>query len=338
MSQNENSNALQWILGGALALIGLFVIILLVGVNSQADDNVTTSVAVSNATPTIDDIHITGTSGNPSDQYTSSTPIELQVYTGKTIYVTGQVTDTNGVGTTYENGDLQSINVEFYTSATGGFGDANCNSAPSDTADGNECYTESCTMAQIDATAASFNCPIVLSWWADATEEYGRVPSGKWAAKVIAKDDSNAADSDATETTDISTVLGISIPDTLTYDSSLSRGQSTDGSGGRDNTKMTLTQNASSSATVSVEGGRLVCDVIGEVATGNQEWSLYNVNYGDVSSTDLTDSAVATDLAITWRTSESDDESSDLWWNIGLSSNPISGTCTGTTTLIASSD
>ena len=324
MTETKNSAALQWILGGALVLIGLFVLVALVSVRSQAD-SVSTSAGVTNVTPVVDTVFINDTANARTTTYNDgTTPIVLTPGATKTIHVNGAVTDSNGVGTGYGDGDLTDVNVTFFRSdATGG---RNC------TLDNNECFkTTACTLSTNSATQIYYNCSINLESYTDSTSAGGPDSTKTWVASVQAVDDSTANNVNATiNTAEVGTLLSLVIPGTINY-GTLTRAQETNTS---TNQEMTITQNGNDGADVTVLGTTMPCDVLGTIPIASQEWALTDVIYGDLASTDLTGEAVDTNFGISYRTNDATPLTKVLYWNIGMPA-AVSGTCTGSNTITA---
>ena len=73
-----------------------------------------------------------------SNQYSTTLPLTPSSGTTKTIYVNGRVMDEDGVGGAYEEGDLNTIELQLYRSNIG----ANCYPDP------NDCYRVYCNVRE----------------------------------------------------------------------------------------------------------------------------------------------------------------------------------------------
>jgi hypothetical protein len=322
MSEFKNSSALPWILGGALVLIGLFVLIALVSVRSQAD-SVTTTTTVTNSNPVVDSVYVNDASGTyTSGTYNSgTTPITLTAGTTKTVYVSGKVTDANGVGSSYATGDLNDIKAEVYSSAT----------TSACTADNNNCYrVTGCTIAAATATQVNYDCQFALQYYADSSSAGGPNSANTWQVTVTATDDATATGASTITTPEIGTLLALSIPATINY-GTLTRAEKTTNS---TNQAMTITQYGNDSADVEVSGTAMSCSTIGDIAIGDQEWALTDLSHSAGGSTNLTGSAVDTNFGIAYRTNDGAALTKDLYWNVEMPV-AVSGTCTGTNTITA---
>jgi hypothetical protein len=323
MSETHNSNALTWVLGGALVLIGLFVAILLVSVNSQADD-VPTTTTVTNAAPTVDtlvlkDQGVTVTAGNN---------LTVESGTTESVTITGTVSDDNGVGTSYANGDLQAVEGSLFL--TTGVAQAGCDTGGE--ADDNNCYyAASCTLGgQVDTTTINYTCTFNVNFFADASVTGGSAATDTWTASVRVTDDSSSASSYLTQLFEIPTLLSLSIPTSISY-GTLAREQATTNT---DNVEMTITQFGNDQADVEVSGTAMTCTVVGSVPIANQKWSLTDLSAVAGGVTALTNSAVDTNFAIGYRTDDGSALTKILYWNIVMP-DVATGTCTGTNTIAA---
>lgn len=320
----DNSNALTWVLGGALGLIALFVVILLVSVNSQAD-SVSTSSSVTNVAPTVDTLVLkdngTTVSGGGN--------LSLNSGTTETVTITGTVSDDNGVSTSFANGDLASVTASlFNTSVT----ITSCDSVPE--RDNNSCYfgvsDTDCVLGSVtDSTTIAYTCTFSMQYYSDSTSTGGVDPSDTWTAYVKVTDDS-ASTATSTQTFEVTTLLALSIPSTIAY-GTLAREQVTTNT---DNQEMTITQYGNDVADVEVSGTTMPCTVVGTISIGAQEWSLTDLSAVSTGVTALTSTAVDTNFAISYRTDDATALTKILYWNMTMPA-VASGTCTGTNTITA---
>lgn len=323
MQQGDNSNALTWVLGGALILIGIFVSILLVSVNSQAD-SVTTQTTVTNVAPTVDTLVL---KDNGSTVAANGT-LTLNAGTTESVTITGTVSDDNGVGTTYANGDISDIEGELYLTSLGVGGCA------SGSTDNNQCYftngAANCTLgAQVDTTTINYTCSFSVQYYADGTLAGAVAAADTWTASVKVIDDSSSS-ATSTQAFEIGTLLALSIPATIDY-GTLAREQSTTNA---NNVEMSITQYGNDQADVEVSGGAMTCSVVGSIAVGAQKWSLTDLSAAAGGVTALSGVATDTNFAIGYRTNDASALSKILYWNIVMP-DVASGTCTGTNTITA---
>ena len=314
----DNTKAAHWVLGVALLMIGVFVVVALVMLSSQADD-VTTSAVIENVAPSVDNFYVNDTQYELASDWATGNPITGILASGTTgeFHVNGIVSDTNG----YE--DIADVSVNFFRTAV----TSDC------TPDDNDCYKDgtsegSCVMdtSYGDSTQAKFDCQFDLQYFIDSTDANSDSYSADtWTVEVVVLDDNEGEDEDSA-TYEMPTLLSLDIPSTLDF-GTMGLGTATDNA---TNEEMTITQYGNDSADVEVSGTLLDCDTgTGEIPLANIEWDLADV--GMDSGTDLTGSAVDTNLNVGVRTGAS--VTKTLYWNIQIPSTGVEGTCTGTTTV-----
>ena len=319
---DQNKNSLTWVLGGALVLIGIFVIVGMVLRRSQADD-VETTTTVPNVDPTISSVYISSSADGGADSFGSG--INLTTGGTKTIHVNGVVEDLNGAA------DITNVNVMFYRSDVSG--GAAC------TDDNNDCYKNwTCdTAAGSTSNRLTYNCPIALQYYTDSTDGSG--PNGvagtNWIARVAVTDGS-ATTTNSTNTVEVNTSMALTIPTTIQYGSLALGAETTDSN----NQEMSIVQNGNKVTDVEVSTAAAMTCARGTIPIANQEWSLTDVSYG--SGTDLSSSAADTNIGINTNVDDSDgsatnpsDGTRSIYWNIAIPSSGIEGSCTGTTVITA---
>lgn len=310
-------------LGGALILIGIFVSILLVSVNSQAD-SVTTQTTVTNVAPTVDTLVLKDNGSTVS----SGGTLSLNAGTTETVTITGTVSDDNGVGTSFASGDLADLEGELYLTSLGTAGCAGGST------DNNGCYFTNgggtCSLGSVvDSTTLNYTCTFSMQYYADGTLTGATAPSDTWTASVKVLDDSTS-NATSTQTFEVGTLLALSIPSTIDY-GTLAREQSTTNT---NNIEMSITQYGNDQADVEVSGTTMTCSVVGTITAGQQKWSLTDLSAGAGGVTALTGSAVDTNFGLGYRTSDSTALTKTLYWGIIMPA-VASGTCSGTNTITA---
>lgn len=321
MSKTTSNHSVHWLIGGALALTSVFLVIAIVVVNTNAD-NVSTTASISNATPAVDSVYISSTSGGGAG--TDLTSVTLTASTTKTVYVNGVVSDANGYQDVVQ-GASSGVVVKLYRSgATGG---ASCS------ADNNDCYAVSnagCTLSGGSGTTQNYDCAVALQFYADATDA-GTYSAQNWIASVTVIDTAGPATSSAvTDTTEVASLTALSIPSSIAY-GTLALGASTTNA---NNQEMTISQNGNTLADVNVHSTAASTCTIGTIPVANQRWSVTDVSYA--SGTALTGSAApvsALDVAI--RTNDGANTSAILYWNILIPTTGVGGSCTGTNVISA---
>lgn len=204
MAQQENHST-HWVLGGALLLIGLFVIVALVMIRSQAQD---ITASVNNAAPTISGGTAKLCPGNTSSDNasisgcTDISSLTLIAGTTTSVSYVVQVADDNGT----DDINAAATGV-FYHSVNGG--SASC------TADNNDCYRddESCFKIEptIDSTTAWYRCDHTVEYYTDPTPG-----AENWVHSLEVTDVGTSSDTDTTYTTEIAELVAGTFP-TVAY-------------------------------------------------------------------------------------------------------------------------
>jgi len=322
------NNSMQWVLGGALALIGLFVLIALIGVRSQAD-TVQTQANVTNVAPTVDTVYVDNQAAyTGSGAFNNgSTPIVISGgVVNASYHVHGTVSDDNGVGTGYGDGDIQNVALIF-RSSTAPSGD-NC-SAP----DANNCIkVDTCQVRGLDADTLEYDCSFDMKFWADSTDGNGVNGDGAtWIAKVMVNDDGNLTSSSTVSTIEVATTLALHYPVTTINYGTLARAFS---GATADAKSFVVRQYGNDTATVQVSGTTMYCSVLGQIPPPDQKWDLqaFTWNGGGTALTGTPSSIQPTFL--NYRTHESNHLENTFYWNIKMPT-AVSGSCAGTSTFSA---
>ncbi len=334
----ENTNTLQWVMGGALIIIIVLLAMALTRGKSQTD-SATTSATVTNVAPTVDSVYINETADSNANTYTTSNAITLTPNSTKTVHVNGVITDLNGVGTgttsaILSSGNLQGVEAMLYRTGSG----VACAENAQNCVD----PASSCTLTALTATTVGYNCVFNLQYYADSTSTGGQFPDDTWTAGVLVIDDACSGGFDAfdqgncstssgsnTKLLEIGTLLSLGLPSSISY-GTLALGVTTSNS---TNTAVTITQTGNDVGNVQVSGADMTCTQ-GTIPLANQNWALTDVGGTDGSVTVLTGSAVTAAVAVPYRTSASQ-TTSTLYWNLTMPTSGVGGTCTGTNTITA---
>ncbi|NQV13350.1 MAG: hypothetical protein HQ530_03545 [Parcubacteria group bacterium] len=291
-------------------------------VNTDEDtDQVVVTINDVNTTPTVDSVYVSDTSLEKNDDF-NITGITIIGGSGKDIYINGVVGDTDGADT------IATVEAVFYRENASDGSGSGC------TADDNDCYKvaeiATCTLSANDDTHKDYDCAISLEYWVDATTAGGAYPDEVWKVYVKVIDQETAS---ATHTThadiEMNTVLSLNIPTSIAYDTHALGFSNT----AADNQHMTITQKGNDETDVEVSGIAMTCTGIGSIPVGNQEWSLTDVDHD--SGTDLTGSAVVTNLNVGYRTNDEAELTKILYWSIEIPATGVLSTCTGTNTITA---
>lgn len=269
--------------------------------------------------PGVVDEFITTSAYSYINTYNIQNPLVPNVGITKTIYVNGRVTDGDGVGTSFADGDLNYVELRLYREFAG----AGC------TQDVNDCYQTYCTVTPNSSTVLNYSCIVEVSYLADSTMSGGTHENEVWNAEVIVQDDSEQLSS-LIKTFEIQTLLALGIPSSLDFGAML-REQATTST---TNTEFTLTQQGNDLASVFVSGEDMPCSVNGIIPISNTQWSLTDVAYDDPSTTDLSGTPTNVNLSI-----GTDDDGllmKSLYFNIMLPA-VVSGICSGSISVEATS-
>ena len=267
--------------------------------------------------PAVDDVFINDSAYTYTDTYTTSNPIIPNIAATRTIFVNGRVSDADGVGTGFGDGDLASVNLRFYRSTVG----AGC------TADPNDCYLVSCAVSSNTSTILNYSCSVDLQYFVDSTTVSSAYNGDTWKADVLVTDDT-AQTGSLIKQTEMETVLSIYIPTTIDFGARSNGELST----GVNNAEMTFTQQGNDLADVEVLGANINCSYHGVIPVGDFKWSLTDVGWSDETAQSLSTTATQTNVDL--GTDDDAGLTKKLYWNIRIPT-VANGTCSGPITIVA---
>ncbi len=316
MSDSKN---VHWVLGLGLFILAVFVVVALVGVNSQADE-INSSAGVANASPTVDSIFF-----DTVDQFQidadgteeADGTISLASGSDVNLYISGVVSDANG------DSDIVKVETVFY--APDGTNEL-CDMDP------NDCYQiSSCGTQANDNDSITYNCPILLSYWANSTMIGGKNEGGDWTAWVQVQD-SSGAKVFGTDTIDVETLLSLGMPGPVNW-GTLAQNTATDSAQNED---QIITQKGNDKADIQVYGTDMPCSNTGTIPVANIKWDLNDDGFstggtvlsGNPGSPDTIDITIPFQL-------EPGSITDLVHWDVQIPQYDISGTCTGTITMTA---
>ena len=296
-----------------------FVLIVGIVLRYTGATDVSTSVEITNEAPTVDTLRISTTAFGIDDITTTGiTPV---VGTDRVVHVTGAITDLNGKTSVASS----SVSALFYrTSKT-----SEC------LANENNCYhITTCDVSYdtVSDTELTYNCPLPVAYYTDATDAGSRYASDNWTATVTALDE-GAASASLTVTTEVNALLALNIPNSIPY-GTLSLGGTS-----ADPVDLPLAQRGNTRSDVQVSGTDMTCG-IGVLDAVRQRYSLNGVAAYDAEDTKpLTDIPVQANLIVPFQVSATP-VSTSLFWRIAIPQTGIKGDCLGanTITLIALSN
>lgn len=269
--------------------------------------------------PGVVDIFVTTSSYSYVDTYNTQSPLTPLVGTTKSVYVNGRVTDGDGVGTGFADGDLQSVDLRFYRENVG----VSC------TPDVNNCYQVSCTVTANSSTVLNYSCAVSVSYLADSTMAGGAYPNEVWNAEVIVKDDADQVGS-LIKQFEVQTLLALTIPTSVAFGTFAPGDETTS----LNNIEYTLTQQGNDVASVMISGSSMTCTGVGSIPVGNMTRATIDVGATHASATSVT--ATPTDAGLSIGTNDTGSLSQNLYLNLIMPLG-VAGGCTGTLTVEASS-
>lgn len=331
----QENNSTHWILGGALLLIGLFVIIALVLTRQQA---ATVTLDVTNSAPVVDLVKICA--GDSVDQTcTPVASITTDINASKNYDIYATVSDENGTGDVVGAG----VSLSLFRS---GITLAGCDVGGE--TDNNHCYYLASAVkfgADVTNKQQYFrfdNVPV--AYWADATVATSEDFAGEnWVVSVTAKDTANSSHA-ASITKELDELTALTLPSAIDFGSGGSARANGFSSVIANNVDLNFAQagNTDADAQIKLDTATLSCTVFGsanfpasaikwESATGASD-----VDYASMTKTlttsfadiDLKDNAGNSSAAIRRRNSESTAPSANASFGI-LVPNNTAGTCSG---------
>lgn len=319
--ETNTHNMNHWILAGALILTGIFLIVALVVINSQAD-NVSTQTTISNTAPAVDSVFVSNSAGAGTNDFAGGIP--LTVNGGKTVHINGVVSDANGK----EDIGNNAIQVTFYRSGV--------TNGPTCTPNQANCYNISggaCTVTDATSTTRNYTCPINLQFNAESTSASGTFAAENWLAKVTVTDTAGPAAANLTHGgVEVNTLLGLLIPNNINFGTLGLNATTTNAN----NAEQTVTQAGNIQADVEVSSAAAMnCSGAGTIPVANQKWALTDVGHADGAATALSGTPADTNLGVLRKVNDGTPETKTLYWNIAIPANGVSGNCTGTTVINA---
>lgn len=277
-------------------------------------DDVDTSADVSNQPPVASSVDIDN----------AASTVHLTENTTTKVTVTATVTDNNGCS------DIKSAEAKFYRTDVG--------ASASD--DDNNHYTVAavsdgkCTPGGADLTD-TYTATFAVYFNADPTDSGSVHESKNWTAQITPSDsETGTAD---TDTIEMATLTALNTSGSIAY-GSLSLGADT---GSTDQT-VNVINTGNEGIDVDLDGyggsdsdGHSMDCTLGSVPVANEKYSA-SASTAYASKTALSDKATKLDLDIPQRTTTT--SSKDTYWGLGMPSQGVGGSCSGTVVFTANSD
>lgn len=246
--------------------------------------------------------------------------ISLTEGTTTIVYASSTVTDNNGYA-----------DIEFATSTIYRSGVANTHAC---TADENNCYqmsTSSCSLSNCSGNSCTLQCVSYVQYFADPTDASSTYSGENWFASMAVQDSIGLRDTQTAIGVDLLTLYGLNITTGNIDFGSLAVGQNT----GTFDATTTVANTGNSPIDIKVSGTDLSSGA-NTIAVGQQKYATSTFAYGSCSLCQfLTGSAASVSVEIPKSTSTSTQNTSNLYWGIGIPSGTAAESFTGTNTFIA---
>jgi hypothetical protein len=323
MNTQKSNRPLAWLFL-TISILVFGTVLYLVMDFSQADD-VSQTVDIQNATPSIDSVVISATS-----QGGAAATLTTAENSQATYYIYGTASDANGCSEIDDNTTNWAIAL-YRSGATGGFG---C------TADSNDCYlmdtTNDLTISGCSGGAdqdLAFEGTVTIDYWIDPTDAGAPLAAQNWVAEAEATDD-NAANASDTTTTEVTSLLSLNATATIDYGTIAQGAESSE-----QTVTFTNTGNRAIDADQSADGD-MSCSGQGSIPVDQVEFSLtQGFTYG--AGQDALQASTNFDLSLPQRTSEVTASTDDAYFILEappVEADTVSGTCTNTLTFTAKAD
>ncbi|PIQ67549.1 hypothetical protein COY25_01675 [Candidatus Uhrbacteria bacterium CG_4_10_14_0_2_um_filter_41_7] len=334
----QENSLMNWVLGGALLLIGLFIISAIVLTKSQAE---IASVQVSQVAPAINSVKLcafndpAGVDCLGIANFLGSPNAQTQA----DIWL--NVTDLNGYG------DVTRLTTSVHRS---GIPLASCmNASVNGHKDGNFCYNNmsfgndagitACTVvSSVSATTAWWKCTITFEPWMDATDALSKYSAENWMIQSWAQD-SVSNNNWKLATFENTSVLSMNFGSTTISYGQMSLGATKAGVA----VLGTLYGNSDADMTIQANVNSMACDGPGSssISVGNQKFSTDDVVYELLASSlttfaqDLDFETSANGNKLLARTSETANPTDSVFFGIQIPNSGVSGTCSVTATILS---
>jgi len=282
---------------------------------SGANQGANTTFTVNNTTPTVSAVTINGGSN-----------VTLTEGTTTNVTLTATVTDTNACG------DISAVVASLYRT---GIGYSACDDNAED--NDNNCYADvSCSVVGAGNTctgatdaSADYTCTAAVQYHADPTDTGTVYPTETWKDTLEATDDDAAVGTgEVSSGVEISSLVGYDVTSSISY-GSLSVGQKNDPLD--KTTTITATGNVGLdeelSGTDMTSGGNTI-------GVAYQKYALAG-STAYASGTALSVSGTEAELNCIKTTAHATPATKNTWWGLEIPAGTVSGSYTGTNTIIA---
>ena len=289
----------------AIFLMGTFMIL-----QTALAEDVSTTVIVANATPTVTNVKIL-----------NDNPIVLTSNATTAITVSFIVTDSNDCTDVFELGTVSTTllrgGVAVYTND-----DVDC------TASNLDCYrvstsSHSCT----SGTSADATATLEIYYFADATDGSSSYSAQAWQAFVIVQDQAVASGSASSSDQELNSLTSLtSQSSTIDYGTVAANADT-----GATNQQQPFANTGNTTSGLTVYGTALLNAAANEIATGQQKYATSSFTYGtdDIA---LTETAVSVSDTTSTNPTSTEYVLTNLYWGIAILNGQATGTYAGTST------
>ncbi len=303
----------------SLFIFGLVVITsaVLIRVNAVTPS---TNLTIDNVNPTVVSVKLCAGTGNPSGCAHESNVV-LTGGTTTTYSIAGVIEDANGID------DIVALTGYFGRTFTG---------CPAPNL--NSCYQvdfNDCDFAVINATSGTYECPISVVHYAEATDDAsllseGAYPTDDWTTRVLVQDAGNLSSGNPYATSEVNSLRDLSACSSINYGTLANGASSSTGIG------CNIQNDGNVDIDIEISGTAMTCTV-GSIPAGNQLADITNGSYASMAVSGTADSytitpATYSDIVLNKRTSSV--VTDDLYHTITVPF-AVSGSCSGTNTISA---
>ncbi len=288
-------------------------------------DNVTSTVVVGNAIPTVSSVVLNNGNAivlneNMVNLWTGSSTVNTSTLATTTVTVSFVYADNNGCSDVFTSG---SSSILLYRSTVTSStclttqNNANCYLVSTTTAN-------SCTGSNTSANATATFGIYYFAQATDASSSYASPAGTNWMATVIARDGSNATGTADATGVELNTLVAITVTT-----SSINYGTvSANGNTGITNQVTTSSNSGNSSATISLYANPTLTNGSLSLATSSQRYASSSFSFPG-TATQLTQSPVVLTGVTLTAPSSTTDVHQEVYWGIQIDAGIATGTYTG---------
>jgi hypothetical protein len=268
--------------------------------------NITSSVIVGNAAPTVSAVSVNGGS-----------VITLTPGATTTVTVNASIADNNGCGDVTTG----TTTILLYRS---GVSSSTCLTTPNN----QNCYVASAFTTQGTCSVTSMNTTTTFGvyYFAQATDASSSFSGQGWRATVIFRDPGAATGTADSSAVQLNTLTAINVPSPSINYSTVGAGSNT----GATNQATTLANTGNSSTTLQISALATLTSGVNSIATSSQGYNATSFTYPGASTALSATPATVGSFALTTPTSTAS-VAGNIYWGLGIPAGTPAGSYTGTT-------